>query len=58
MQQIISKVDGINEMAARSESQALLLLEKQTKLQEESLNNEKEFLSMFRSIANNLNQNH
>jgi len=56
MQQILVKIDGANEMANRAESKALVLLEKQTKLQEESLNNDKEFLNLFRSIANNFNQ--
>ncbi len=58
MQQMLLKIDGANEMANRAESKALALLEKQTKLQEESLNNEKEFLNMFKSIANVLNSNH
>ncbi|CAF1618439.1 unnamed protein product [Adineta ricciae] len=55
VQQMINKIDGANDMAIKAESKALLLLEKQTKLQEESLNNEKEFLNVFRSIANSFN---
>ena len=50
---MISKIDDANEVASKAESTALVLLEKQTKLQEESLNNEKEFLDVFRSIARN-----
>ncbi len=52
---MISKIDGANEMTSKAETKALLLLEKQTKLQEESVNNEKEFLNVFRSIANSFN---
>ncbi|CAF2776422.1 unnamed protein product [Rotaria sp. Silwood2] len=55
IRQMIDRIDGANEIATKAESKALLLLEKQTKLQEESLNNEKEFLNVFRSIANSFN---
>jgi len=55
MQQMISKIDAANETATRAETAALVLLEKQTKLQEESLNNEKEFLNVFKIMANNFN---
>ena len=55
MQQMISKLDSANEIANKAESTALLLLAKQTKLHEESLNNEKEFLNIFKSIANSFN---
>ena len=57
MQQMLMKTDDANEMANEAESKALTLLEKQTKLQEESLNNEQEFVNVFRSIANSFNQN-
>jgi hypothetical protein len=57
MQQMISKIDGANDMATRSETKALMLLEKQAKLQEESLNNEREFLNVFKSIANSMSAN-
>ncbi|CAF4146149.1 unnamed protein product [Rotaria sp. Silwood2] len=56
IQQIISKIDGANEVASKGETKALVLLEKQTKLHEESLNNEKEFLEVFRSIARNFSK--
>ena len=52
---MIHKIDSANEIANKAEAKALLLLEKQTKLQEESLNNEKEFLNVFKSIANSFN---
>ncbi|CAF1535528.1 unnamed protein product [Rotaria sordida] len=55
IQQMINKIDSANEIAARAETKALALLEKQTKLQEESLNNEKEFLNVFRTIARGFN---
>ena len=58
MQQMLTKIDNVNEMAKQAEERALALLEKQTKLQEESLNNEKEFLNMFRIVTNNMNQTH
>ena len=57
MQQMLMKIDGTNEMANEAESKALALFDKQTKLQEKSLNNEREFLSVFRSIANSFDQN-
>ncbi|CAF3811144.1 unnamed protein product [Rotaria sp. Silwood1] len=36
IRQMINKIDGVNEIATKAESKALLLLEKQTKLQEEN----------------------
>jgi hypothetical protein len=51
MQQMLARIDGANELVARAEAKALELLEKQTKLQEESVNNEKAFLDVFKSIA-------
>ncbi|CAF1470836.1 unnamed protein product [Rotaria magnacalcarata] len=56
MQQLLTKIDGATEVANRAESKAFVLLEKQTKLQEESVNNEKEFLNVFKTIANNFSQ--
>lgn len=55
MQQMISKIDAANETAATADRRTLELLEKQTKLQEDSLNNEKEFLNVFKNIANSFN---
>lgn len=52
---MISRIDAANEAATKAEGKALVLLEKQTKLQEESLNNEREFLNVFRSIAKSFN---
>ena len=56
MQQMLTKIDRANEMANEAESKAFALLERQTQLQEESLNNEREFLNVFRSIANSFSQ--
>ncbi|CAF3863201.1 unnamed protein product [Rotaria sordida] len=41
MQQILTKIDGANELANQAESKALLLLEKQMKLQEEKYEHQK-----------------
>lgn len=54
MQQMLAKIDGANDLVSQTEAKALQLLEKQTKLQEESVNNEREFLNVFRSIANSM----
>jgi hypothetical protein len=54
MQQMLAKIDGANEMVSRSEVKALELLEKQTRLQEESVHNEREFLNVFKSLANSM----
>lgn len=51
MPQMLARIDGANELVTRAESKALELLEKQTKLQEERVNNEKAFLDVFKSIA-------
>ena len=56
MQQMLTKIDHANEMANEAESKAFALLQRQTQLQEESLNNEREFLNVFRSIANSFSQ--
>jgi hypothetical protein len=54
MQQMLAKIDGTNDIVSRSEVKAIELLEKQTKLQEESIANEREFLSVFKSLANSM----
>lgn len=58
MQQMISKIDDANELMSRSELKTLELLDKQSKLQAESVENEREFLNIFKNIANNINWNH
>lgn len=54
---MLIKIDEANESVNKAESKAYSLLEKQTNLQEESVKNEKEFLQVFRSIANKMNSN-
>ncbi len=55
MHQLLNKIENASESASRSEVQVLNLLEKQTRLQEESVNNEREFLNVFKNIMNNMN---
>ena len=57
MQQMLAKIDDANELASRSEIKALELLEKQTTLQEESMQNERELLNVFKIIAQNMKPN-
>jgi hypothetical protein len=55
MHHLFNKIENASESASRSEVQVLNLLEKQTPLQEESVNNEREFLNVFKNIMNNMN---
>ena len=55
MQQMLTNIENVGKIATHSEARALELLEKQTKLQEESVNNEKEFLNFFKNFINNAN---
>ena len=48
---MFARIDGAHELVARAEAKTFEPLEKQTKLQEESVNNEKAFLDVFKSIA-------
>ncbi|CAF1619195.1 unnamed protein product [Adineta ricciae] len=49
VQQLVKNFECANDAAARSESKMLELLEKQTTLQEMSLNNQREFRSVFKN---------
>ena len=51
---LLAKIDHASEMASRSDLKVVELLEKQTRLQEESINNEREFLNVFKSIASQM----
>lgn len=51
---LLGKIDHASEMASRSDLKVVELLEKQTRLQEESINNEREFLNVFKSIASQM----
>lgn len=52
---MLVNLENVNEIANRSEVKALELLEKQTRMQEESINNEKEFLNVFKTFMNTMN---
>jgi hypothetical protein len=55
---LVDKIEGAGNAATQSEAKVLELLEKQTRLQEESMNNEREFLNIFKNIMNNMTTNH
>ncbi len=57
MKELFGKMDNANEAAARSEVKVLELLEKQTRLQEQSMDNEREFLNVFKNIMSNMTSN-
>jgi hypothetical protein len=46
-------MESASEAATQYEVKMLNLLEKQTQLQQQSVNNEQEFLQIFKVIANN-----
>ena len=52
--QELGKIDDANETASRYEMKMTELPEKQTKLQEESIKTNKEFLNIFRNVVNNM----
>ena len=54
IQGILSNIGRANDAALQSEVKVLQLLEKQTRLQEESMSTEKEFLSVFKIMMNNM----
>lgn len=54
---LFNRIDNASEAASQSESKVLELLEKQTRLQEESMNNEREFLNVFKAIMNSMGNN-
>ncbi|CAF1118756.1 unnamed protein product [Rotaria sordida] len=51
MKELFGKIESASEAAARSEIKILELLEKQTHLQAQSVANEREFLSLFKTCA-------
>jgi hypothetical protein len=53
----VNQLENANDAAARSEVKILELLEKQTRLQEISMENEREFLNVFKNIMNNMAAN-
>ena len=57
MQDLLGNIDNANRLASQSELKALELLQKQTKLQEESVQNEREFLNVFKTIMTDMNGN-
>ncbi|CAF4210665.1 unnamed protein product [Rotaria sp. Silwood2] len=52
IKELVGKIESVSDIAANSEVKALELLEKQTRLQEESINNEREFLNVIKTIMN------
>ena len=55
MKELVRKIEDANEAACHSETKVIELLEKQTRLQEESVATEKEFLNVFKSVMNPIN---
>lgn len=55
---LVDKIEAANDVASRSEVKMLELMEKQTRLQEESISNEREFLSVFKTIMHSMSNNH
>ncbi len=55
MKQLLGKIDDANATASESEVKMLNLLEKQTQLQAESVQNDKEFLNVFKNLIHNMN---
>lgn len=53
IQQLMSKIDKTNEAASQAEMKIFDLLQTQTKLQQQSVENEREFLGIFKCIVNN-----
>lgn len=58
MQQMLVKIEGANEIMSKADLRACQLLEKHAKLQEESIQNEREFLNVFKSLADSMRSNH
>lgn len=56
VQDLLGKIENANEIASRSEVKVLELLEKQTRLQEQSIQNEREFLNVFKHIIKNTSE--
>ncbi|CAF1460936.1 unnamed protein product, partial [Didymodactylos carnosus] len=57
MKEMMEKMDAANEVVNKSDVKVIEILEEQTVLQEHALQNENEFLNIFRSIAANLRNN-
>ncbi len=57
VKELVNQLENANDAAARSEVKILELLEKQTRLQEISMENEREFLNVFKNIMNNMAAN-
>ncbi|CAF1508070.1 unnamed protein product [Adineta ricciae] len=54
MKQLLVKIEDANAAAAESEVKMLKLLEKQTQLQAESVQNDKDFLNVFKMLVHNI----
>ncbi len=54
IQELIGKIESANENASRSELKVIELLQRQTQLQQESTDNEREFLNVFKTLINNM----
>ncbi len=57
VKELVKQLESANDAAGRSEIKVLELLEKQTRLQEISVENEREFLSIFKNIMSNMTPN-
>lgn len=57
IQQLLGKIEDTGETAATAETKIFDLFQKQTQLQKESVDNEREFLLIFKSIMTNMASN-
>ena len=57
IQQLIGKIESTNENTSRSEVKVIEFLERQTQLQQQSAENEREFLNVFKTLLNNVTVN-
>jgi hypothetical protein len=54
MKQLLGKIENANATATESEVKMINILEKQTQLQAESVQNDKEFLNVFKNLIHNM----
>lgn len=57
VQQLVDNLGAAKDASEKTETKMLELLEKQTRLQEMSIENEREFLSVFKNYMDNMTSN-
>ena len=55
---LIEKIETAGEVSASSEAEVLQLPEKKTRLQDENINTEREYSSVFKTIMNSMTRNY